>query len=413
VRKNGARIALRRPVPGPAFQAEAIKAAAGMVQFVLVARALGAEDYGRWVAISLFVALLLPIVTWGANSTFLRAVARSGSSYALELRVARLSLLCGAVAAIVAAVVGPHVLPYVDAGTVAAVTFAEVGLLNLLALRALLAQGEGRFSSYRNRSMYVAAVRLIASVVYVVAFADTGIRGWALVYLVVSSLAAAPWILRCAVRARTATAPVPARDAWLFVLTTVSLRLYDDADKYVLTRAASLSEAGVYAAAYRLVSYVLVPVRGVLAQSYPAMLALGPDDPSGVWRTAVAAARRSTFVGCVAALPLAAAAALLPSVAGDAYRGSAVLVLALSPALSLRGAHYAFADVLTVLGRQRVRAAAQVASFALPVGAYLWLIPLWGAWGAVAATALGEIVTVSVMAAVGRRAVVATGVRLP
>lgn len=395
---------LRSRRPGPAVQAEAAKAVGGMVQFALVARALGPADYGRWVAVSLLAALLLPLTTWGANSTFLRAAATGAPPGHLELRITRLSLGSGVLAALVAAVAAPRLLPGVGAGTAAAVVFAEVGLLNLLGLRALVAQGEHRFERYRNRSVHIVLLRVGAAVVYATVWGGTGLAGWSVLYLASAALGAAPWLWRAHRRRNQSLGTaVDAADAWLFVLTTLSLRVYDDADKYLLLRTGALVDAGVYAAAYRLASYLLVPVRAVLAQSYPEMLRLGASDPLAVWQAAGRAARRSVLVGAATALPLTGAALLLPTVAGTGYAGTAPLVLALAPALGLRGAHYAYADVLTVLGHQRVRAAAQLVSFSLPLAAYVLLIPRAGAWGAVVATGLGEVATVLVMAGLGRR----------
>ncbi len=152
-------------------------------------------------------------------------------------------------------------------------------------------------------------------------------------------------------------------------------------------------------AAYRIASYVMVPVRAQLAEFFHSIFdKASPDGISPGARTAAGRAARRVALAVLLAVPLlTAAAAALPLVGGQEYAASLPYAVVLIPAIGLRGFHYLYGDLLVAAQRPRLRVLAQAVGLGLPLLACFVLVQFLGLWGAVLATAVGEVMAVLVM----------------
>lgn len=391
----------------PSLQAEALRAAAGLVQFLVLARLLGATGFGQLALVTLGAALLQPLLTPSVGLVLVRASAAGVPERRLVRDLVRSCLRAGLMAGALAAVVASTGVLHVPLAAVWLLWWSEIAALGLLGGLAAIAQGRRDFSRYRNLVALVAAVRAGAAASLVLA-SDVDLRTWAQALALASTpvaLAAAWWS-----RARVAgddEAGARHDDVWVFSLNAFALRLSDDADKAFVAAYAGYAAAGAYTAAYRLGSYVMVPVRGVLAEFAPALFRAtrGAEPGPPQWHQVRSAVGRVLVAVGLAVPPLYVGALLAPRLLGPSYADLARYALVLVPALGLRGVHYVFGDVLTATGRARERLAAQGASVLVPLGACSLLIPPFGAWGAVWATLLGEVLAVVLLWSWARRAV--------
>lgn len=380
----------------PSLQAEALRAAAGLVQFLVLARLLGATGFGQLALVTLGAALLQPLLTPSVGLVLVRASAAGVQERRLVWDLASSCLRAGLLAAALAAAVAATGVLDVPLAAVTLLWWSEIGALGLLGGLAAIAQGKREFSRYRNLVALVAAVRAGAAAALLLA-PDVDLQTWAEVLALASTpvAVAATWWSRARATGDEGAGP-RYDDAWVFSLNTLALRLSDDADKAFVAAYAGYAAAGAYTAAYRLGSYVMVPVRGVLAEFAPALFRAthGAEPGPQVWQQVRSAVARVLVAVGVAIPPLYAGAMLAPRLLGPGYADLSAYALVLVPALGLRGVHYVFGDVLTATGRVRRRLAAQGASVLLPLVACVLLIPAWGAWGAVWATLLGEVLAV-------------------
>ena len=396
--------ALRRTFATPTSQAEVLRALGGTVQFLLIARAIGASDYGRLAALVFAASVLGPAITVRATAMTVRSTARGEPTVPAirrVLRVAAQASIGGALVAVVAAHVGA--LP-TDATTAVVFLLAELAGGTLRNGVASIAQGRQQFDAFRN-VVAVGAVARVSAAVLLTSLPSPTVTTWAwclfLVTVPVSAILLVTYLARWRRHSTCEMLPPPVEqarsDAWVFTLNAFVERLFDDFDKWLLALTVGYAPAGVYAAGYRIASYVLVPTRAVVSRHVPRFFERSASS-SAVLAEARAAARRDLclMVAC-GALGLAAVAIVAPWLLGAGYADARPIALLLIPVLAVRGFHWIDGEMLTVRGRIRTRLLAQGAALGIPLLAYLVLVPRYGVAGAVAATLLGEVLALVVM----------------
>lgn len=163
----------------------------------------------------------------------------------------------------------------------------------------------------------------------------------------------------------------------------------NDGDKVVLKSAGYGSDAGVYAAAYRLMSLAMLPMSAFTGSAHWAVLRSVKDDSNQVRR-----AWRFTLVSLVYAVPAAGAlflaAPIVTKLLGDDFTDATEVIRWLSPVVMIRGLSIFPLNGLLGLGRNSRRAAVLVGGAVFAVVAYVALIPDHSWKGAVVATMLTE-----------------------
>jgi O-antigen/teichoic acid export membrane protein len=173
--------------------------------------------------------------------------------------------------------------------------------------------------------------------------------------------------------------------------TTLSAAIVqNDGDKVALQHSGFQTDTGVYAAAYRIASVMMVPV-GVLGSSnhfHTLERAAGERRPL---RAALRFARVGSMIGLVTGGAAFIAAPLLPRLLGSEYDDAIVMIRLLVPVLLLRSLSMFAMNGLLGLGLHRVRTAVQLLSATVAVAAYATLVPHHSWKGAVAGSAIAEL----------------------
>ncbi len=381
-----------------AHLAELVRAGAGVAQFLALARGLDIASYGRLASLTFITALLVPLLTMPASMVMLRRSARGESSSVMTRSVlwtAMKAMTAGA--AVISVLFLFDLLPFSYAICMVFV-LAELGPGTALQGLTSMAQGRQHYGTYLALVAASSGVRLLAALLLV--FMGLSVLQWTAILMLTSCAVAAMALLVVTIGEpantfkRNADDP---NDTWVYAANSLVVRFVDDIDKVLLGSLSSYAEAGAYTAGYRLASYVLVPTRGVLGRFLPSLFAPGGTSQDQMLSNLRAIRRRLVITSLPVAGVLSMTALALPVVLGPEYLASQGLALALIPCLALRGHHYVYGDLLAALGRARIRLFGQLISAALPLLAYLLLIPALGSWGAVIATLLGELATISLM----------------
>jgi O-antigen/teichoic acid export membrane protein len=395
---------------GSTAQAEGVRALAGVVQFLALIRLLTPDEYGQLAVITFLAAVATALLATSVTIVAVRASAADEPPLRLLRALVRRAAFA-LIAVLIVSVLTAELLP-ADGLTIALLLTAEVVGGMLFQGLASIKQGRQEFRSYRSLIVSASATRVVAAAAFVV-LAEHNLRTWALIWCTMNLVTAAIALIYAYLSVRGHQGDAPDRasrrgDTWVFVLNTLSVRVNDDIDKVILAYADSFAAAGVYTAAYRVSSYVLVPVRAVLARRMPQMFKAGANRDERQLLLAKAAARRDLAVAVlIGGVLLSFAAVSLPFLAGEEYQAAVPLALVLIPVLGLRGFQYMYGDVLVAAGSVRLRLLAQSVAFIFPAVAYIVLIPLLGAWGAVAGTAVGEVAAIVTLAILARRAIAA------
>jgi O-antigen/teichoic acid export membrane protein len=382
--------------------------------FLLIARALGAGEYGAFVGAVSLVALLAPFSSWGTGFLLIRRVARDRTAFSecwgtsLGLTVLSGAMLLGIVLAVARAIWG---------NTVPLQVLLLVGISDLimvrtidLATQAFMAVEVLRKGAEVN--VMLSAARTLAALYFTVAAGPPTALSWAVLYMA-SSLAAAAYAIAAVTRSlgfpqlRIRLSLTEIRDGFHFALSQASQSAYNDIDKTMLVRLGGLEATGIYGAAYRIVDVSFAPVGALVYATFARFFQYGELGLAGSVRFARKLLPYAAGYGFLAALVLFGSAPLLRTVLGNDFTEATTALRWLSPLVLLKSFHYFLANSLTGAGAQGLTASVQTAVAAFNVGINLWLIPAYGwrgaAWASLATDTALALSLCAAIFVVGRK----------
>jgi len=377
--------------------------------FILIARCLGPGQYGAFVGAVSLVAVLSPFAIWGADGILVRDVARHRDRFAE----------CWGNAICTAAVFGALLVgvvlvlsSYIFSGKAPLVLVLLVAISDLL-FSGIVTLASHAFTAFEmlGRTAQIGIIltgsRAICAVVMYFFLSCSSATSWAVLYL--GSTVIAAFYSYVAVsrklgrpRWRWGLKRYHVKEGFFFSLSLSSQSIYNNIDKTMLVRLATLEAAGIYATAYRIIDLALQPVSSLLYATYARFFQHGSR---GIANSARYARRLMPFAagyGLLAGIFLFLCAPLLPTVVGARYSGAQSVLRWLSPLIFIRTIHYLLSNSLTGADLQRLRSILQLSVAAFNVLINLWLIPLYSwrgaAWGSLASdTLLGISVAVAIL----------------
>lgn len=364
--------------------------------FVLIARTLGAEQYGAFVGAAAVTAIVAPFVGLGSANLVVKNVSRDRSLLREYWGNGLFLTLTSALAAIVLVVSAARMLlpASVSMQVIVLVAIADLLFSRFVDLSCLTFQAVERLGRTAQLNILISLCRLIgiAALSFLVRHPDASM--WSKAYLAASAAAAiiaVASVRRELARPRLALWRIPGelREGLCFAGGLSAQTLYNDIDKSMLARLATLEAAGIYAAAYRLIDVAFLPVRSLLYATYPSFFRAGSQGIAGTLAYLKHLLPRAVIYSVLAAAALIVGAPLVPYVLGPDYADTtdALRWLALLPLL--KTAHYFFSDALTGAAYQGLRMLAQVVVAVVNVILNLWLIPVYG-WRGAAWTSLAS-----------------------
>jgi len=358
----------------------AIRALGQAATVVVLSRVLGADGYGRLVAILAIAALLIPFCGMGIANLLLRDGARDQDSLASRLSSAFRVWMGSALAcSLVALVAASGLLPGKEAMVLVALLVAsEIAAAGLVEILGRHEQACRRFSSFGVVSAGPSAVRLLAIGVYALWADSPDAAGAGVVMaisngLVIATLLATfrPW------QGGGSVDPGSLREAAPFAIAGFSLRAQAEFNKPVLAWN-GFAAAGQFAAAQRMVDLVSLPLAALQEALWPRIYASSSFNRD-FWRAASALVAAALAAGAAAAW----AAPLLPLVLGPDFNESVtqVRLLALLPLLQV--VRNMAAARLTHMGRTDAIGVAYAMGALVSIVGVMALVPRFSWHGAI------------------------------
>ena len=384
------------------------------VYFLVIARVLGASQYGAFVGTVSLVAIAVPFSSWGMGFILVRKVSRDRMLFSRAWGDA-LSVTCVSGGILLALVVLTSRWLWgqsIPLGLLLLVGVADLFAVRLvdLATQAFVAVELLRKTAEVNTVL--STLRLLGAVIVSLAVRHASASSWALVYLGTGILAA---IYSFLAMARAFGLPqlgfrmswAEFKEGFYFAIGLASQTIYNDVDKTMLVRLSGLEAAGIYAAAYRIVDAAFAPVGSLVYAAYARFFRHGAQGIGEGMRFARKLLAYSIPYGLLTMTLLAITAPLLPKVLGSDFSASSAALLWLSPLVLFKSIHYFFADCLSGAGFQRIRAVIQLFIAGVNVLLNLWLMPTYSwrgaAWASLASDGLFVIAMWATTALLVRR----------
>jgi len=367
--------------------------------FIIIARCLGPKQYGAFIAATALTGVISPFVGLGCGPLLIKNVARDRhlfSEYWGNGLV--MTLLSGGVLTALTMAICRLVLPSsIPVLVIAFVSGSDLIFVKILDIGAAAFQSVERLAGNAQLNVLVSLTRLFGIAGLAVAVSHPGVMAWSAVYLVgsiVAALIAVAWVTFGLGKPKLALHRVPGevKEGIYFSVSLSAQTIYNDIDKTMVARLATLEAAGVYAAAYRLIDVTFIPVRALLSAAYPGFFRNGKNGLVATFRYSRQLMDRIIPYALFAFVALLLGAPLVPHILGHQYADitEALRWLALLPVL--KTVHFFIADALTGSGRQGTRTLIQIGVAAFNVLINLWIIPAYGwrgaAWSSIASDGL-------------------------
>jgi O-antigen/teichoic acid export membrane protein len=375
---------------------EVVNLVTGFVILNVLIRTLGPVGYGRYVAVAALAAILVTLSSTWVIMVLLQQGLQDrrplrevhAESLGLASSAALLALLAGLG-------LGHLLLPDLPMVVVAAFVGGELlGGVLIHVSAAIVQVAHGLPAATRVRLMQTVSRFLVVLVLALSGEFNLPALGASLLttYAVVGTAVHLHTVRRLGLR------PWPARPTMKGLRTgapyagvLVSLAIQEDSDKILLVRFADDVEAGLYAAAYRLVQLAFLPIRALIGSSHPRFLINTPGVRNEHLDRAVRFTRPATLYSVVAVVGIIVTAPVVPAFFGSDYDGTLPLLIALSPLVLLRSISLFPLNALMGLGRYGTRFAIIASAALLNVVLNLALIPALSVWGAVLSTGVTEL----------------------
>ena len=370
--------------------------------FIVVTRTMGARDYGAFVSVSALATIAAAFAGWGGDQLLIRTVANAPERFSRSMGQA---LIYFALTAPVLVVMGGIVFPFlVDARiswtAIIVIVISEVVFARLNNFGVNCFQAFERGADMARLWVLLYAVRAVAALIWRETTANPNLLSWAWFYMASSLIAGIVTLVQVF---RALGRPVwqvrwsDWKDGGFFALQMGSFIGFRDIDKPVVVALSSLSEAGLYAAAFRIADVMAVPVRALMYSTYVRFFQRGAQGTRG----SLAFARRlvpvGVALGIVAGVGILVATQLAALVLGPNYGGIGPVLLLLTPLPLLYALYYIGADALITGGHVGYRTVIQLLLPALGVGLCAVLVPRYGAAGAAVAATCTHLVLVVII----------------
>ena len=169
--------------------------------------------------------------------------------------------------------------------------------------------------------------------------------------------------------------------------------VYNDADKIVVSRFSSdLAGGGIYAMSYKVIDMACMPLKSLLAISYPKFFEYGLNGVAGTYFYAKNILKKSIKIGVFATVVALGASFLVEIILGPDYLGIFYCVTVLSLIPLVRSVHYVLGDCLTGAGFQKSRSVIQGFVAFLSVSASIPAVIFFGYMGAALISVLCDVI---------------------
>ena len=369
------------------------------IYFVLIARSLGPAYYGAFVAITALTGIIAPFSGLGTPNLFTKNF-RSGKRSAQVCwgNGLMVTIITGAFFSLAVTVLNLVLHLKATLLVIFVVAICDLIFMKIADLAAFGFSATGSMKDTALQGFIMSALRLVAIAFLSWQFHPVQFNQWIFAYVVTGIVGALyavykAWRMWGRPELDLAAAREDTREGVYFSISTSAQSIYNDIDKTMLGRLASLVDTGTYGAAYRFIDVSMTPVRSLVSAAYPQFFRIGAEGGLKATRSyAFKLISKAILYGLGIFVVLELAAPLIPYVLGRRYEAVVPAVRWLAVIPVFRCIHSFLADALTGAGFQGSRTVIQIVIALVNILLNLWILPRWSwrgaAWTSIASDLL-------------------------
>ena len=365
--------------------------------FIIVARLLGKENYGSFIAITATASIVFPFVALGSEHLLVKNVSTNRETFSTYWGNSLLLLtvngaLCSIVLLLISRLLFPQDIPW---GAILLILLADLICLALLDLGFKSLMATNMVNKTAQLGILSTCSKLLAALVLAVFFTNPTVATWGYLYFASSAIMATITILlvnKMVGLPRPILSELKSNitQGLYFSISTSANNINANLDKSMLGKLASVGAAGIYGSAYRFIDVGNVPLFALSGATYTRFFQHGASGIRGSLSFAKRLLPILTLYAIASVVGYWLLAPYIPLILGDEYREAVEALLWLSPLPAIAAFQYLAADTLTGSGKQKARSIVQVSAAIINVLLNIWLIPLFSWKGAAYATLISD-----------------------
>lgn len=365
--------------------------------FIIVARILGAENYGSFIGVTALASILFPFIALGGEHILVKYVSTNKSVFSIYWGNTLVLLLGNSLAITIILLL---LSPLIFANNISLISIFFILLSDLLCLGLLDISYKALMSinmvnKTAQMGMLTTCGKFLAALSLAVFFTKPDTNTWAYLYFtasVIMSFLAIILVTKLGGYPRPKFSKLKSNigQGIYFSISASAQNINANLDKTMLASLSALSATGIYGSAYRFIDVGNMPLLALFGATYTRFFQHGA---AGI-RSSLGFAKRlfplllvyaaASIVGYLVFAPF------IPTILGEEYRDAIAALRWLTPLPAIAAFQYLAADTLTGAGHQKARSIVQVAAAVFNVLLNFWLIPLYSWQGAAWATLISD-----------------------
>jgi len=371
--------------------------------FIILARSLGTANYGSFVGISALASLLTPFVALGSDDILVKQVSVDRGVFPSYwgnnlLIVVVNSIVITSGLLLISGLIFPKDISLVP---IAFILIADLLCLNLQdsSNKAMRAVGLVHKAA---QLIVLSTVGKLLAILGIITFlnnfdfsATVDLKTWSLLYFLSSLLVglfALLTINKMVGKPRLMLSRIKSdiRQGVYFSLGMSANNINNNIDKAMLVNMATLDATGIYGSAYRFINIGDVPMLAMFNATYPRFFQYGALG----WDSCLNFAKKLLPIilgyGILSFVAFQVFAPIVPQILGAEYQNIVSTLRWLAPLPFISALQLLVANTLTGLGHQKTRSIIQIVAATINIALNIWLIPIYGLYGAIWATLVSD-----------------------
>jgi O-antigen/teichoic acid export membrane protein len=370
--------------------------------FVLLARLLGAVEYGIFVGAFAFTNLVAQYSSLGTGTIFLRYVSRDTGDFSAHWgNILAVTVSLGGGFSLALHLLGPHVLNPQSAALVGLAGIANCVCAQLMIEAGRVFQAFEKVRITATLNLLMNFIRMLTAGGMLLVLHRTTAWNWAVASTAVSLLVATIAVVTVTTHyGRPRFAPSllyhHGLEGFGYSFAASTSLIYNDLDKTMLSHYGMNVANGIYGMAYRILDVATIPTSALVYAAVPRLFQRGRSGLESVAELSGRLLKRALPVSLLIAIGLFVGAPIIPRILGNSFVESVAALRWLCLIPVFRSLHQLTGSALLGAGLQTHRTATQVVAAGLNFGLNLWLIPRYG-WHGAAWASLATDGSLSVM----------------
>jgi O-antigen/teichoic acid export membrane protein len=367
--------------------------------FILIARLLGKDNYGSFVAITAIANLVFPFVPLGSEHLLVKNVSIDRATFSTNWGNGLvLSSVNGVFFTLLLFLLTPLLFPgNIPWQAILMILIADLIGLAILDLGAKSLMAGDMIKKNAQLGILNTCGKLLAALSLVVFFTDPDVVSWSYLYFassVVMSILTILLITKLLGLPRPVFSELKSNlvQGFYFSISTSANNINANLDKSMLSKMSGVGATGIYASAYRFIDVGNTPLMALFGASYTRFFQHGASGVRGSLNFGKRLLPILTFYAIASVIGFWLFSPFVPKILGPEYQEAVGALLWLSPLPAIACFQYLAADVLTGSGNQKSRSIVQVGSAMVNVILNIILIPHFSWKGAAIATIISDSV---------------------